>query len=70
MKNSTHIKEVSREFELCQFNISPLVKGFDTHGFFVVHLHTVGYSNLTGIFSTQEDDGVLGSLETVVSLNI
>lgn len=58
-----------REFELCQFIYAPLVKGFDPQETFVAHFHLVGYSNLIGIFSPQEGEGVLRILEMVFNIN-
>ena len=50
-ENVTHLKEVAKYFEFCEFIESLAVKGFDPDGIFMAHLNFVGYSNLKGIFS-------------------
>jgi hypothetical protein len=46
------------------------MKGFDPLLIFVAQLHSIGYSNLTGIFTPQEVKGTLGSQEIVVTSNV
>ena len=70
VKSVTHLKEVARDFELCQFIQAPTVRGFDPKGVFMAHLNSIGYSNLTEIFSPQEIEGNLGSVETIISTNV
>ena len=53
VKNVTHMKEVSKHFEFCEFVEALVVKGFDAEGICVDHLNFVGYSNLTIIFTPQ-----------------
>ena len=52
-KNVTHLKEVSKNFEFCEFIEALAMKYFDHEGIFVAHLKSIGYSNLIGIFTPQ-----------------
>ena len=70
VRNITHLREVARHYELCEFVQGPVVKGFDPEGIFIVDLNFVGYSNLTGIFTPQEIEGDTGSLETIINNNV
>lgn len=47
----THLREVARDCDFFEFVQGPIVKGFDPEGIFVVHLHFVGYSKLTILFT-------------------
>ena len=48
------MKEVAKDFELCEFGLDLVVKGFDPKGNLVSHLNSVKYSNLSVIFTPQE----------------
>ena len=49
-----HLKEVAREFEVCEFVEGPTIQGFDLEGNFVAHLNYVGCTNLSEFFVPQE----------------
>ena len=53
VKNIIHLKEMAREFEICEFIEGLAVQGFDPKGIFVAHLNFVGYTNISEIFVPQ-----------------
>lgn len=70
MKNVTHLREVARECEICDFVEGPRVRGFDPKGIFVAHLNFVGYSNLIKIFIPQDIEGNIWILKTFIRTNV
>ena len=64
------MKEVAKEFELCEFGLAPTVKWFNLEGIFVALLNSVGYSNPARIFTPQEIKENPRSSKTVVSSNM
>lgn len=70
VKNVTHLKELAKEFEFCEFIEAFIVKGFEPEGIFVAHLNLVGYSNLIGVFTPQEIEENPRSPKTIVSTNV
>ena len=64
-----HLKEVPREFQICEFIEGPTIQGFDLGGTFMAHLNLVGYTNLSEIFTPQEVERDRG-LETVISTDV
>lgn len=69
VKNVTHLKEVAKDFELCEYFLALVVKGSDPEGIFVAHLKFDGYSNLTKIFTPREIEENPRSPEIVISTN-
>lgn len=57
VKSIIHLREVVREYEICEFVEGPAGRGFDLEGIFKAHLNFVGYSNLSKIFVPQEIEG-------------
>ena len=45
-----YLKEMAREFEICEFIEGPTIQGFDPKGIFVAHLNFVGCTNLSNSF--------------------
>ena len=64
------MKEVAKEFELCEFGLDPTVKGFEPEGIFLAHLKSIRHSNLPKKFTPQEIEENTGCPETVVSSNM
>lgn len=50
-QNVTHFEEVAGNFELCEFIQDMMVMDFDLKGVFMAHLNSIGYYNLTRIFT-------------------
>ena len=69
-KNVTHLKEVARDFELCEFIQAPTVRGFNPKGVFTAHLNSIGYSNLTKIFIPLENEGNPRNPKTIINANV
>lgn len=70
VKNITHLIEVARDYEFCEFVEGSTMKGFDLEGIFVSHLNYVFYSNLIEIFIPQEIEGGTGIPKTFTSTNV
>lgn len=69
VKSLFHLREVTREFETCEFSEGPAIQGFDLEGIFMAHLNFIGYTNLFEIFipwEIQENR----SPETIISTNV
>lgn len=65
-----HMKEIDKQFELCEFGLALLVKGLNHKGIFLAHINSIEYSNLARIFTLQKINENLGSPEIVVSSNV
>ena len=54
VKNVTHLKKVTKDFELCDFIEASTVKGFNPKRVFAAHLKSIGYTDLARIFTPHE----------------
>lgn len=70
VRNINHLREVARYYDFFEFFQGPIVKGFDLEGIFVAYLNFVGYSNLTGIFTSQEIEGDTRIPKIVIKTNV
>jgi hypothetical protein len=52
-----HLKEVAREFYICEFVEGFAIESFYPKDIFVAHLTFMGYANLFEIFMPQEIEG-------------
>jgi hypothetical protein len=64
------MKEVTKEFKLCESGLALEIKGFDLEIICVSHLKSIGYSNLARILTPQEVEPNPWSPKTIVSSNI
>lgn len=70
VKSIVHLREVAKEYEICEFVEGPTLQGFDPEGISVAHLLFVGDSNLNKIFVPQEIEGNNGIPKIVISTNV